>query len=96
MIYTVGHKASYDRYLREQGPQCYKRGPRGDYPGGSVWRTVEEAEHHAPEGYAVYGVIADWELDTTPSSRGDWHDLLHDARIVSVPAPDAVGVGSWS
>lgn len=91
MIYTVGHRESYERYLREQGPQCFKRGTRPDYPGGSVWRTREEAERRAPEGYAVYGIDADWEKDTIPSAIGPWHDLVRDARIVRVPGPDAVG-----
>lgn len=93
MIFTVGHRDSYERYLREQSQHCYKRGPRGDQPGGSVWQTFEDASRYAKDGFAVYQVDADWEADTVPSvSGGDWRDLVRDARILRIPPPNAV----WS
>ena len=57
-----------------------------------MWKTFEEARRAAPEGYSVFGVVADWETDTVPSSSGDWHDLLVSADLVilaSGPVPTA-------
>lgn len=81
MIYTVGHKISYDCYLASND-FCKKKGRTVDYPGGSVWKTFEEANKHAKDGYAVYGVLADWEKDTEQSQDGEWHDLLVSSIIV--------------
>jgi len=68
MIFTVGHTESYERYFREQiywdGTGPTKLGRTGDYPGGSVWKTFEEAKSHCPTNYSVYGVEADWDRDT--------------------------------
>ena len=83
MIYTVGRKADYDRYLCEQ-VVCRKLGREGSYCGGSVWRTFEEAQAHAPEGFAVYGLKAEWDTDTVKSGDGDWNDLLVSSEIVNL------------
>lgn len=86
MIYTVGERNTYDRYIAEDA-NPRKKGRVGQYCGGSVWEDPTEAARHAPLGYGVYGVIANWELDTSPSlSGGPWHDLLVDARILHVRA----------
>lgn len=83
MIFTLGHTESYERYFQEQGtPQKMGARPDEDYPGGSVWRTRESAERHRQPDFSVYGVRADWEIETTPSAEGDWHDLLVDADLV--------------
>lgn len=63
MLYTIGHRDSYERYFREQERpeklgRCYHpqwKG-EGDYPGGSIYLTRAEAEAAAPDGYALYGV----------------------------------------
>jgi hypothetical protein len=90
MIYTIGREESYTRYFQEQGrPIKLGRNGRDDYPGGSVWKTEEEARENCPEGYAVYGLMADWEMDTEPSKEGNWHDLLINAELVQL---DTLGV----
>lgn len=61
-----------------------KKGKTEDYPGGSVWETREEAEVYACNIRSAFGVLADWEKDTTPSRNGDWHDLLVDAEVVNL------------
>ena len=92
MVYTLGHRRSYEAALAED-PQVKKLGRRPSYPGGSVWRTYEEAEAyrlaHGLHDYAVYGVDAEWGVDTAPSASGPWHDLLRDATIVRVSPPAA-------
>lgn len=81
MIYTLGRTAAYEQcFCDQERPQ--KRGRTHDYPGGSVWETPEQAASHAPEGYSVYGVVAEWESDTEPAADGPWHDLLIDADLV--------------
>jgi hypothetical protein len=84
MIYTIGHRPSYEQGLTEM-PNIRKLGRREGYPGGSVWKTYEEAFEHAKTApdYAVYGVLADWEKDTAPSGA-PWHDLLFDRQIVKL------------
>lgn len=88
MIYTIGRKSVYDLHI-EHNPQAMKIGRSDDYPGGSVWRTPEEARQYLADenlddldDFDVYGVEADWEKDTEPSNGGPWHDLLRDARLV--------------
>jgi len=86
MIYTVGHRESYERYFAEQGTPR-KRGRDSGYPGGSVWRTAEEASACCEEGFAVYGVLADWDTDTAENALGMWRDLIPDAELVKLPPP---------
>jgi len=79
MIYTIGKK---DLYL-----ECYhehvKRGAvLLKASGGSVWKTAREARSHAREGYAVFGVDADWDKETLSNPSGDWHDLTVNAPII--------------
>ena len=82
MIYTLGHKSSYEEYFRLYKDETRKKGREEDYPGGSVWKTIEDAEKFLKPGYEVYGVLADWEKDTVLSNDGDWNDLLIDAQLV--------------
>lgn len=87
MIYTCGHTESYERYFREQGtPSKLGRGMHEGryYQGGSVWKTFDEANHFAINGYSVYGVLADWDKDTTQSKDGPWHDLLVTSPLVKL------------
>lgn len=81
MIFTVGDEFLYEKYFRDQA-QPQKKGRTENYRGGSVWLTREDAEHFAPFGYKVYGVIADWATETVPSKDGMCHDLLVDADLV--------------
>lgn len=62
MLYTIGHRESYERYFAEQErPMKLGRGPHPqkpgeEYPGGSIYLTRDDAEAAAPDGYAPYGV----------------------------------------
>lgn len=101
MIYTLGHKVSYDAGLEEmkaRGRPLLKVG-RGmhkgvPYEGGSVWRTREDAEAYMQEraeggnpleGFAVYGLEADWRKDTV-KAPGDvgWRSLKRDAAVIAL------------
>lgn len=82
MLYTLGHKESYEQYFKEQGcPQ--KRGCMYEdglfCEGGTVWKTKEGAAKHLIDGFAIYGVMADWEKDTHDAPSG------HRALLVSRP-----------
>lgn len=59
-----------------------------NYPGGYAFRTVEDAQARIDEisngEYAVFGLEAEWGVDTEQSTNGPWHRLLRDARIVPV------------
>lgn len=69
MIYTLGHKESYDTGLSEMGSDFKKLGVDlttvPAYLGGSVWETREQvAEYYDMHSlelieFAVYGVEAD-------------------------------------
>lgn len=85
MIYTIGHTKNYLQYFKEHlllNFPFQKKGREADYPGGSVWRTKEEAQQHCPPNYSVFGVLADWDTQTEPSKEGSWHNLLVDADLV--------------
>jgi len=85
MIYCVGNKKEYTRHFENQVVPR-KKGRSKDYPGGTVWRTREEAEEHAVGGLAVYGVIADWDTETEAQEGKPYpeHDLLVDAYLVDL------------
>ena len=83
MIYTIGRTAAYEQNFKDL-PIVEKLGREEGYPGGSVWKTPEEALRHCPSDYSVYGVEADWEKDTEPSKEGHWHDLLKTSKIVKL------------
>jgi hypothetical protein len=89
MIYTLGHKQGYldaiasDGRIKKLG-KCVLDGR--PYPGGSVWQTLADAERVArlnPD-FMVFGVEADWDADTEPENGASYHNLLHDAWIVTL------------
>lgn len=92
MIYTIGNKANYDRFFVEQAAEDgpHKLGRTENYQGGIVFETEEIARRYLKgmpcgEDYDVYGVLADWENDTTPEgTAGEWHDLLVTAKLVKL------------
>jgi hypothetical protein len=93
VIYTLGHKPSYVRGFKEaeiNGVPLMKLGRTATYQGGSVWQLRGEVEAHIAanqprlENYAVYGVEAEWGVDTAPSPHGPWHDLLKNAPLVEL------------
>jgi hypothetical protein len=84
MIFTLGHTESYERYFVEQGtPQKMGSEDPTRVP-GSVWRTREEAEEVRPQGYSVYGVLADWETGTVPVPISTHRNLLVSSDLVKL------------
>lgn len=92
MIYTIGKKSFYENYIDTDAnpkklgrldPDVFLCSGEDYYEGGSVWQTKEEAEQHTQEGYEVYGVIADWKKDTTPSEESH-HCLLNSSRLIKI------------
>lgn len=81
MIYTVGNNKTYSKLFEDYG-EVLKQGRGNGYPGGSVWQTRAAAERHLEPGYEVFGVLAEWNLDTCPSGSGDHHYLLRSAEMV--------------
>ena len=90
MIFTLGRKLVYETALADKNnPNPMKAGKSEDYEGGEVWKTVVQAQRYAAHkklnGFAVYGVLADWDKDTVPSKEGSYHCLIKDAEFVRVP-----------
>ena len=81
MLYTIGYRPHYEKQL-SQG-KVNKLGRRPDYPGGSVWRTFEEAKAHCDGDHSAYGVEADWDLDCVDTLQ-DWRCLLYDRPLVKL------------
>ncbi len=88
MIYTIGSKQAYFRTLRKTG-KVMKTGRKRGYAGGCAFRTRADAQRHLDElelqgykGFEVFGLLADWDRDTRPSSDYWWHDLMVDAEVV--------------
>lgn len=70
MIYTIGIKENYDKYILDYGDKCEKE------IGGSVWEFPELAAQYvkninrtARKPYAVYGVELNWDYDTTTDNN---------------------------
>ena len=93
MIYTLGLKSSYDVMYEEKrrlGEKMVKKGADGisGYPGGSVFRTREDAERaireYDLEGFGVYGIEAEWGIDTKPEEDEPHHNLLWDRPIIKL------------
>ncbi len=89
MLYTVGHAASYEQGLTEEGV-LNKLGKGVDhqgrpYGGGCVFETKEAAQQYLRDGkytgYKVYGL--ETNLSNTEQLEGEPHRrLLTNARIV--------------
>ncbi len=64
-----------------------ERFPDG-YAGGYAFQSETDAqrrigEAYAERGFAVFGLLADWEKDTYPNPQGNWwRNLINDAEIV--------------
>lgn len=88
MIYTVGHEANYREAITQYGT-IQKLGKDQDYTGGVVFETIADAERYLRQvdhesDWCVWGVDADWQIDTEPSAVGWWHFLLVDKDIVDL------------
>lgn len=95
--YTVGHTQSYDLYL-SKASNPLKKGRYDDYPGGWIWRTVEEARKFLARNdleelyqdmdsrkFSVYELElpTSWEVDVTSvPDQNGIHHLIPDAIIL--------------
>ncbi len=96
MIYTIGHEGTYLDALNGNEGKVFKTGrlpPTNEYPdgyeGGYAFHSVADAqrlidEKYSTSGYAVFGLIADWEADVEQAPDGWWYSLLKDAEIVRI------------
>ena len=101
MLYTIGKKSLYDAYIRDD-PRPQKRGRRSELninneEGGSVWKDYESAKDAAKissqisgDEFVVYGVEADWDLDTASIEGARFRELLVDSDLFVLPQYIAV------
>lgn len=90
MIFTMGHKESYDSGIAMHGAAFLKLGKTDDYkgapyPGGAAFKTYADAQAYASAyhpTWAVYGVLADWDKDTEQLPGEPYRRLLRTAQIV--------------
>ncbi len=98
MIYTIGHRETYlsaiaespDGVLLKSGKilPCAES-PNG-YSGGYAFQSVSDAERrinerYALDGYTIFGLKADWKIDTEKNHAGEWwHNLINDSEIVVI------------
>lgn len=91
MLYTLGEKSVYEAYMKSD-PNASKG------VGGSVWKDEASVKAYMdgnPEqvvaGFAIYGVEADWILDTAPGHtmhvdterpKTPWRSLTRSAKLV--------------
>jgi hypothetical protein len=80
IVYTVGITEIYEAYISKD-PVPEKAA------GGSVWETREKAQTYLErcgltEEFRVYGVVADWEKDTTAREGQEWNNLIADSLLI--------------
>lgn len=87
MIYTVGNEQMYLSALKSG--KLVKHGRSAEFPSANakVWESVEAAQEVAEPEMAVFGIEADWEVDTVPDENPDavHRHLKADAAVVRVP-----------
>jgi len=98
LAYTVGHTKSYDQYLVESSKPPIKLGRSVDYPGGWVWKTVDDARAFLarPDLEEIYSYMdgrkfsvyelelpTGWDIDVTSvPDQNGVHHLIPDAIIL--------------
>ena len=91
MLYTIGNRLNYLATFQKMAAETEGYHHKGE--GGHVVQSIEEArrlrrEEIDPEkDMAVFGVHAEWEIDTHPVDEGWWHLLKRSSPIVML-APD--------
>lgn len=88
MIYTLGHKESYEQYFKLYGKPG-KKGRCPGYAGGSVWKNPLDIIVHKVDNklddYDIFGVDADWDKHTTANLFGNsYNDLLRDSNLIRI------------
>ena len=91
MIYTVGNRESYSEGFRKHGRLLKQGKDQRDepYDGGGVWETESDARsflraQNLSETFEVYGVIADWDLDTKQYRDEPFRRLIRNAEMVDL------------
>jgi len=85
MIYTTGSTRYYDAYFLETYTHTpTKLGKTKTHEGGLVWQTIKEAKDNCPKEYSVYGVLADWEEDTSYNEKKNCRNLIKTSEIVKL------------
>lgn len=77
MVYTVGHTENYKAAIAANGV-IQKTGKREGYQGGIIFQNVEDAKRYLDETgnadiWSVWGVDAEWGVDTKPTGVDDWY-----------------------
>jgi len=99
VIYTIGHVENYLKAIADSPDGAIKklgrcepgeRFPDG-YTGGYAFKTVEDAQRRIDEaypdrGFGVFGLDAEWEMDTTQNTNGWWHNLVNSSGIIVLEA----------
>lgn len=78
MIFTIGETEIYDRNLRNGIWKEGKQEP--DYPGGSVFETIEDAEGYLTPDFSIYVLDGDWKNDVYEKD-GMYH-LLYNRQVI--------------
>lgn len=87
MIYTVGNTQSYMDAIEKYGEgEVFKFDRHDDDPGGCAFQSIADAQRFIRERgnptWSVFGIDAQWGVDTTPSEDGWWHYLLRNAPLI--------------
>ena len=78
MIYTLGRIDIYEPYIKKDKNASKRKG-------GSVFKTKKEAGKYSNKIFKVYGVIAEWNIDTVYDEFGDgWHKLKRNAKLIKL------------
>lgn len=82
MIYTIGHKSSYQEAIEKYGSIT-------KLEGGYAFKSVEDAqkriqEHGKEELWVVWGLAASWESDTQQDGDNWWHILNKEVPIIDL------------
>lgn len=93
MIYTIGRKCDYDLALLSAdlvGTPFIKNGSSEGYVGGIVFETQKAAHNFLVDmghiaDYRTYGVLADWNKDTTLAANKSFRRLVENSPIVRLP-----------
>jgi len=80
VVYTIGKIDIYESYL-DSDPDAAKGKT------GSVWENLESVQtyfdnHPGLSDFRIYGVEADWDLDTEVIIGDDWRALTRAAKLI--------------
>lgn len=89
MIFTIGREDIYEDYIKNDKNAAKRKG-------GRVWETFKDAQNYCNETndiisfklpsyiFQVYGVDADWELDTEIEKDVSYRSLKRDAKLIKI------------